>query len=93
LRLTIYYRADDDPCHDVVPATTQREQQFTGMCVIIWLAENLSIEKDGGIGSDNKTMHSFWQSERGFSFMGRCPLGQARDFTLIFFLNCILINR
>jgi hypothetical protein len=48
----------------MVPATTQREQQFPSMCFVIWLAENLSFKKDSGIGSDNKTMHSFWQSER-----------------------------
>jgi hypothetical protein len=65
LRLAIYYRTDDDTCHDVMPATTQREQHFAGMCFVIWLAENLSVEKDGGIGSDNEAMSSFWQSERG----------------------------
>ena len=41
-------------------ATTQREQQFTCMCFVEWLAENLSVEKDSGIGSNNETMSNFW---------------------------------
>src|SRR5579885_2376482 len=91
--LAINIAAHGYSCDDVVPATSESEQQLAGVLFVTWLAQCFAVQKDGSVRADYDAVLGFGQPQGGSNLMFCQPFGQPFDGAAIITLHFVLVRR